>query len=489
MAYQQQTASTKGRFLKTAFAMFKTDYRIIAGYIIAFILLLISYLITFYSNRALIKQTESVDHTNAVITNLSNLQSSVTDAETGIRGFLNSKDTAFLSPFYGSILSSKMFFKAVQTETANDAGRQQQLILLDSFINHKYQNLKVSMQHFIENNYTIDSIIARNTYQGKNIMDSIRQLITFMKTSEKELLEEKYQKVDSKYSALNILVVTSLVLAFVFAGFGVYTFVKETKERQKSDEKVIEYQQQLRQRIQELDKANRELIEIRRQEKFVSTGRIARMIAHEVRNPLTNIDLALTQIKDEIKNESEDIHFLADIIKRNSLRINQLITELLNATRIDDLNLSKNSFNELLDESLILAKDRIDLGNIQVVKNYTTDQCDIAVDKEKIKIAFLNIIINGIEAMKDSKNPTLTLTTRVENDKVKATIADNGIGMDETALSKLFEAYYTTKQKGNGLGLTNTQNIILNHKGNIDVESEPGKGTNFIIAFEKAMEM
>lgn len=468
--------------------MFKTDYRIIAGYIIAFVSLLVSYLITFFSNRALLQQTESANHTNTVITNLSNLQSSVTDGETGVRGFLNSKDTVFLAPFYGSILSSKMYFKAVQSQTSDNPEREQQLTDLDTLISHKYQNLKASMQHFIANNYTTDSIIAINTYQGKSIMDSIRQLITSLKTSEKELLEKKYEKVDSKYSALNILVVTSLVLAFVFAGFGVYTFVKETKERQKSDEKVIEYQRQLQQRIQELDKANRELIEIRREEKFASTGRIARMIAHEVRNPLTNIDLALTQINDEIKNESEDIHFLADIIKRNSLRINQLITQLLNATRVDDLNLEKIGINQLLDEALVLAKDRIDLDGIEVVKNYTSEPCLISVDKEKLKIAFLNILINGIEAMKQAEKATLTLKTWTEGNKVKISMTDSGIGMDETALSKLFEAYYTTKPKGNGLGLTNTQNIILNHKGSIDVESIPGSGTTFTIAFEKAMQ-
>lgn len=468
--------------------MFKTDYRIIAGYIIAFVLLLVSYLITFFSNRALLQQTESANHTNTVITNLSNLQSSVTDGETGVRGFLNSKDTVFLAPFYGSILSSKMYFKAVQSQTSDNPEREQQLTYLDTLISHKYQNLKASMQHFIANNYTTDSIIAINTYQGKSIMDSIRQLITSLKTSEKELLEKKYARVDSKYSALNILVVTSLVLAFVFAGFGVYTFVKETKERQKSDEKVVEYQRQLQQRIQELDKANRELIEIRREEKFASTGRIARMIAHEVRNPLTNIDLALTQINDEIKNESEDIHFLADIIKRNSLRINQLITQLLNATRVDDLNLEKISINQLLDEALVLAKDRIDLDGIEVVKNYTSEPCLISVDKEKLKIAFLNILINGIEAMKQAEKATLTLKTWTEDNKVKISMTDSGIGMDETALSKLFEAYYTTKPKGNGLGLTNTQNIILNHKGSIDVQSIPGSGTTFTIAFEKAMQ-
>lgn len=474
-------------YLKKIFSIFKTDYRIITGYIIAFILLLVSYLITFYYNRSLIRQTESVTHTNTIISNLSNLQSAVTDGETGLRGFINSNDTSFLAPFYNSILSSNIYFKLLQRETVYNKQRQLQLEALKKLIDYKYDNIKTSINYFTSNNYKVDSIILQKTYSGKYTMDSIRNMIASIKLGERNLLENKSAQVQNKYAALNIIVVTSLLLAFIFAGFGVFTFIKETKERQKADEKVTEYQQQLKQRIQELDKANRELIEVRREEKFASTGRIARMIAHEVRNPLTNIDLALTQIKDEIKHESGEAEFLYDIIQRNSHRINQLITELLNATRVDDLNLEKISFNHLLDESLEMAKDRIDLDGTRIVKNYTSFNCDIAVDKEKLKFAFLNIIINGIEAMKANTIGVLTLDTTVENNKVIARISDNGIGMDKTALSKLFEAYYTTKPKGNGLGLTNAQNLILNHKGSIDVESEPGKGTTFIIGFDKAM--
>ena len=105
------------------------------------------------------------------------------------------------------------------------------------------------------------------------------------------------------------------------------------------------------------------------------------------------------------------------------------------------------------------------------------------MDSDKIKIAFLNLNINAIEAMQTTDNGVLTLATKGENQKCVIEISDNGIGMDNTALLRLFEPYYSTKPKGNGLGLTNTHNIILNHKGSIDVISVPGKGTKFIIAF------
>ena len=169
------------------------------------------------------------------------------------------------------------------------------------------------------------------------------------------------------------------------------------------------------------------------------------------------------------------------MIHRNSNRINLLISDLLNSTKFSDLNYEKVSINTLLDEALEEAKDRVILNNTKVVKKYSTDICEVSVDKTKIKIAFLNIIINAIEAMENAKNATLLLETRGENNKCYVVISDVGTGMDKDSISRLFEPYFTNKLKGNGLGLTNTQNIILNHKGDIQVKSEEGKGTTFTI--------
>ncbi len=467
--------------------LFSTNNRLITGYAIAFFLLLTSYLITLYSNKQLIKQTESVTHTQKVITDLENLLSAVKDGETGLRGFLNSKDTIFLAPFNKSLSSTRFMIKTVEDETKDSDWQQQQIKNLKVFIAAKYANINSSINRFLLHNKTIDEVLLEDTYTGRALMDSIRLKVSDMQDHEKNLLLIRSKKVDSRYAALNTIVITSLFLAFIFAAFGVITFIKESKARLQSDKKVTVYQEELKKRIEELDKANRELIVMRREEKFASTGRIARTIAHEVRNPLTNIDLAVSQIKEEVNKEIEDVDFLFDMVTRNSNRINQLITELLNATRFTDLVPDRVSINSILDNALELAKDRIALNNITVQKNYSTDICDILVDAEKIKTAFLNIIINGIEAMKEKEAGTLTLCTKGENNKCVVEICDNGIGMDNTALIRLFEAYYTTKPKGNGLGLTNTHNIILNHKGTIDVDSMPGKGTRFIITFDFAV--
>jgi signal transduction histidine kinase len=469
--------------MKKTLQRFTTDYRLVTGYIIAFLLLLISYLLTLYSNRQLIKQTELVSHTHKVISDLENLLSAVKDGETGLRGFLNSKDSVFLDPFYKSLLVTGTMLSAIENETADNATQLEKIKKLRNFIDNKYDNIKYSMQRFLAQNYTLDKILIENTYSGKYIMDSIRTTVTDIQNHEEYLLIERIKNVKAKYAALNTIVISSLILAFIFAAFGVVTFIKENRARQDADKKVTAYQEELKRRIDELDKANRELVEIRREEKFASTGRIARIIAHEVRNPLTNIDLAVAQIKEEMKNESGDVDFLFEMVNRNSNRINQLITELLNATRFTDLAFNKISINKVLDEALLLAADRIELNKIKVVKRYSANIPDISIDAAKIKIAFLNLIINAIEAMKATTQGVLTLVTKENNNECVVEICDNGSGMDAGAMSRLFEAYYTTKPKGNGLGLTNTQNIILNHKANIDVDSEPDKGTRFILTF------
>jgi signal transduction histidine kinase len=116
-----------------------------------------------------------------------------------------------------------------------------------------------------------------------------------------------------------------------------------------------------------------------------------------------------------------------------------------------------------------------------VIKKYDTNLCPVSVDIEKIKIAFLNIIVNAVEAM--NEDGVLKISSENHDGHCLVRISDNGKGMTKSELDRLFEPYFTTKQKGNGLGLANSQNIILGHKGNITAESEFGKGTTFTITF------
>ncbi|MCW3462183.1 hybrid sensor histidine kinase/response regulator [Chitinophaga nivalis] len=238
--------------------------------------------------------------------------------------------------------------------------------------------------------------------------------------------------------------------------------------------------------IQDITEKKKEELEKQYQEKFVITGRIARVIAHEVRNPLTNILLAVSQFKEEeIVSSNEDATLYTDIIERNCTRINQLITELLHSTRMIELHMAPHGINEMVGKALQLSQDRLQLHEIVLQEDLVSPDVLVNADDEKVIIAFLNIIINAVEAMTPSKG-ILTITTIRHQDKVQLLIGDNGIGIPQEKQARLFDPFYTSKAKGTGLGLTSTQNILLNHKGNIHVDSEPGRGTIFTITLPVA---
>src|SRR5205085_2504864 len=154
-------------------------------------------------------------------------------------------------------------------------------------------------------------------------------------------------------------------------------------------------------------KAERDLVIA---EKLAVTGRVVRTLAHEIRNPLTNINLSIEQLESEVEDEGVQLYF--DIIRRNAHRINDLISELLGAARPVEVVLLKHNLNDLVDKTLELAQDRILLKDIRLERHFTNEACIVNVDSEKMKLALLNIIINAVEAMKPN---TGVLRVKTEN--------------------------------------------------------------------------
>ncbi len=219
-------------------------------------------------------------------------------------------------------------------------------------------------------------------------------------------------------------------------------------------------------------------------EKMEATRRLMLMLAHEVRNPLTNIGLALEGMNAELP-EDNDLKDYLDIIKRNAKRIDNLVTQLLDSSRPAALRLKPCSLREVLQLTLEEAKDRLALKKITLVTNYT-DDADIAlVDVEKMQIALTNIIVNAVEAMDESRG-VLQISTERHAQKLQVSIADNGCGISPEFVNRLFEPYFTSKSSGMGLGLAATLNIVQSHGGNIEVESKEGEGTVFYLSFEAA---
>ncbi len=453
-------------------------------YGIAILLLLASYLITLYANRQIIRQIARVQHTNNVIKTLESIQSMVKDAETGVRGYVLTNDIRFLQPYDGSQRRADSFYAIAFRLTRDDPSQLLRLQTLKKNIDRRFEIFHFSISSFEANHHQRSDSMLSLQPEAMAVMNNIRNLTTLMQGEEERILKERENQVWQTTKKITIITIISLSLAFLLLLAGLVAYRQINKARKKAILEVMDYEQQLKNRIAELDKANAELVNIRRLEKLAATGRLARAIAHEVRNPLTNINLANDQLRSGIIEKKEERDFLFEMVNRNSNRINQLIADLLSSTKTSELKYEKVSINTLLDETLEEARDRIILAKVEVVKHYNSNICDLSVDKEKIRIAFLNIIINAIEAMESVDERVLTVTSTAENKKCKVMISDTGSGMDNESLTRLFEAYFTNKPNGNGLGLTNTQNIILNHNGDISVESKIGKGTSFLITLD-----
>lgn len=221
-------------------------------------------------------------------------------------------------------------------------------------------------------------------------------------------------------------------------------------------------------------------------EKLAASGRFIRTLAHEVRNPLNNIKLAVENLM-QIVAPDDDNNFYLDIIHRNGQRINDLVTELLQSSRPAEISLSLVSLNDIVKTVASLIQDKLILRNLSFVANYTENVCLIKADAPKLEMAILNILVNAIEAVPDNTGNIEVITTCV-NQHPQLLIIDNGSGISPENKARLFEPYFTSKRNGIGLGLATTLNILQSHNAKIEVQSEEGNGTMFLIKFSEANE-
>jgi PAS domain S-box-containing protein len=219
-------------------------------------------------------------------------------------------------------------------------------------------------------------------------------------------------------------------------------------------------------------------------EKMAANERLIRMLTHEIRNPLNNIILSADQLSSSLDSDDSHKDFLA-IIQRNSLRINQIISELLNLASPAELSFDEHDLGDVLKESLERAADRLELHKIKVEKNFPSTPMYAKVDKNKLVIAFTNILINAIEAMEPGKG-MLRVALHSINGNNTISIRDNGKGIPKEFIARLFDPFFTLKQNGVGLGLTAAYSIFQSHKASVHVESKEGEGTLFMVSLNNS---
>src|SRR6188768_714117 len=384
--------------------------KIRTGYTTAFILLMISYFFIFRSTWTLQREYDRVTNSYKAENKIGELKNSIVEAETSVRGYYITKDQAFLKPYHEAQENVSSIYNELKTLEAKNPKQLTKLDTIKQLIDHRLSLMKSNLTAFQQAGEQSTPEVELNRRRGQAILDSIRTHTQHFIANEEQLMTERKDNLTGSFNTTQIIIFISVLTSIVAILYSLFTYNKESAARDESNKKNVQYQKELEAKIEELKRLDAELRELKSMEKFTATGRVARTIAHEVRNPLTNISLAAEQLQDTaIQNNESSV--LLDMISRNGIRINQLISDLLTATKAIELNIKKVNINRVLDETLEMAADRLDLSQVKVQKDYAKEICDVAVDEEKIKIAFLNIIVNAIEAMEKHKG-VLTLRTK-----------------------------------------------------------------------------
>jgi PAS domain S-box-containing protein len=236
--------------------------------------------------------------------------------------------------------------------------------------------------------------------------------------------------------------------------------------------------------------------ELIRSEKMASLGQLAASVAHEVNNPLAGImvyvKLLLKKCRaNDIQSEETERQLLK--MEKELDRTTRIIRNLLDFARVSEPSMRPVNVNKVVDAALQLIGNQINLENIDLEKQLSDDLPSVRADFDKIQQVLLNILLNAIQAMPDGGTLTIR-TSKADSVKIgddqkntlRIDIQDNGIGIPKENLNKLFNPFFTTKERGKGvgLGLSVVHGIIGKHKGKIDVESEIGRGTTFTIYLE-----
>jgi PAS domain S-box-containing protein len=215
-------------------------------------------------------------------------------------------------------------------------------------------------------------------------------------------------------------------------------------------------------------------------EKLAAMGRLTSQVAHELNNPLYGIMNTLELLKTEIPPENRRRKIL-EMALSETVRLSDLLRKMLSFSKPDQEERQPVEINSVIDEILLLHEKQLKENDINIVSSFAKELKLVNASKNQLRQVFLNMVANARDAMPDGG--TLTVTTSADRDKVTIEIKDNGSGIREEHIDKIFDSFFTTKGevKGVGLGLSVCYGFIQDHGGDIKVKSQIGVGTTFII--------
>jgi signal transduction histidine kinase len=226
------------------------------------------------------------------------------------------------------------------------------------------------------------------------------------------------------------------------------------------------------------------LREISKSRDLSTIGVLARWMAHEIRNPLSSLNINIELLREELKEEvhlsqKEEIHSLLNFISYETLRLENNLKDFLDFNRLPPLKFEWVQLNEVLDSVVRVLGSDAQMKNAKIDTHFQKNLPMVKIDVSQFNLAISNLLINSIQAV--SQKGEIHLFTRGSKKNIFVVIQDNGMGISKEHLPKIFDFMFSTKPTGSGLGLSIAKKIISDHHGEISVKSEVNKGSIFRI--------
>lgn len=462
-----------------------TNRRIAVGFLVALVLIVSGFVMSFYSYTQYGKDAGRVRHTHDVISALETTLSLLKDVETGSRGYVITNDSAYLEPYLTALRLLPAQLNKVRTLVADNPAQSRQATLLARLVGEKVAITKLRAETKLT-----DVRRGRSyTAEGKRRMDHLRRHVAAMVGAERSLMAIRNQQANRSFRHTLFLILGLSLLTFVALAVSYHQLTQELARRQETEDQLRGYEARLREQIRQLEASNEEL------------ERFAFVASHDLQEPLRKIQSFATLVTDRYGNlfNAESQVFMDKII-HSAERMSKLIKDLLNFSRLSS---NREDFKpvrldtvvqRILDDQELRIKGlnvRVEVGPLPMIQGVAS----------QLEHLFGNLISNALKFLRSDVPPLLRIAAKPVDGGAydvliagrryfEITVEDNGIGFDEKYLDHIFKVFQRLHGKsefnGTGIGLAICKRVVVYHRGLITARSRPNQGTTFIVVLPES---